>query len=81
VVRSFPLSDTHVVDGLAALGRERGWIGPLLRVGDHGGRMTWYERDGTEIIIALEGLQQARKHPERLRIDPWRRAKRLLDER
>lgn len=81
VVRSFPLSDTHVVDGLVALGRERGWIGPLLRVGDHEGRMLWYERDGTEIIVLLEGLQQAQKHPERLVIDPWRRAKRLLEER
>lgn len=81
VVRSFPLSDTHVVDRLAALGRERGWIGPLLRVGDRGGRMTWYERDGTEIIVVLEGLQQARNHPERLVIDPWKRAMRLLDER
>jgi hypothetical protein len=40
--------------------------------------MLWYEPDGRRVIVGLKGLQQARAHPERLEIDPWKSARRAL---
>jgi hypothetical protein len=83
VLERLPLGEaaTRPVDRMLALARRRGWIGPLLRVGDAEGRLAWLDpADGSTATLRLGGLAQARTRPERLLIEPSPRARRLLGE-
>jgi hypothetical protein len=75
---TLPSGRTAPVDGLLALGRQGGLIGPLVRVGDHEGRVAWLEPDGRVLAVLLSGLRQALRAPARLRIEPSARAREAL---
>jgi hypothetical protein len=81
VVGRLPLGKgrTSAVDRLIAIGRQRGWIGPLVRVGDEEGRIGWLDPRGRAVSLRLSGLRQALRDPSRLAIDPSRRAQQVLE--
>jgi hypothetical protein len=70
---------TSSVDRLIAIGRRRGWIGPLVRVGDEEGRIAWFDPQGRAVSLRLSGLRQALRNPSRLAIEPSARARQLLE--
>jgi len=70
---------TSAVDRLIAIGRRRGWIGPLVRVGDEEGRIAWLDPQGRSIRLHLSGLRQALRDPARLEIEPSVRARQVLE--
>lgn len=72
---------TGPVDRMLVLGRERGLVGPLVRVGDEEGRVAWVDPStGRVARFLLRGLEQALKDPARLEIEPSLRARALLGE-
>ena len=81
VLGRLPLAKQHAsaVDRLIAIGRRRGLIGPLLRVGDEEGRIAWLDPQGRAVSLRLSGLRQALRNPSRLAIEPSVRAKQLLE--
>jgi len=81
VVARLPLAKQHAsaVDRLIAIGRRRGLIGPLLRVGDEVGRIGWLDPQGRAVSLRLSGLRQALRDPSRLAIEPSVRARELLE--
>jgi hypothetical protein len=81
VVGRLPLARQHTsaVDRLIAIGRRRGWIGPLVRVGDEEGRIGWLDPQGRAVSLRLSGLRQALRDPSRLAIEPSPRTRQLLE--
>jgi hypothetical protein len=81
VVGRLPLArrQTSPVDRLIAIGGRRGWIGPLVRVGDEVGRIGWLDPQGRGVSLRLSGLRQALRDPARLAIEPSPRARELLE--
>jgi hypothetical protein len=81
VVGRLPLAKHHTspVDRLIAIGRRRGLIGPLVRVGDEEGRIAWLDPQGRAVSLRLSGLRQALRDPARLAIEPSARARALLE--
>jgi hypothetical protein len=81
VLARLPLAkqQTSPVDRLLAIAGRRGWIGPLVRVGDEVGRIGWLDPQGRGAGLRLSGLRQALRDPSRLAIEPSPRAKELLE--
>jgi hypothetical protein len=77
---SLPPGRTEGIDRLLRLAASKGWIGPLVRVGDHEGLVSWYEGPGRSVSVEIRNLNQALRDPGRLTLSPSTRARRLLGE-
>ena len=76
---SLPPGRSAPVDALLELGRRGDLIGPLVRVGDHEGRVAWLDPNGRALAVRLGGLRQALRDPARLQVEPSSRARKALD--
>jgi hypothetical protein len=64
---ALPPGRSQPVDDLFTRASARGWLGPLLRVGDREGRIAWLDpATGETTSLRIGGLEQARSDPARL---------------
>jgi len=65
-----PAGRTDAIDRLDALARERGYLGPFVRVGDRSAWVDWRDPQGRLVGVWLPELARARSDPAKLQIEP-----------
>lgn len=56
---------TAELDRFGALALEKGWTGPLLRVGDRNARIFWLDEAGLDVGFVLVNLAETLRQPDR----------------
>lgn len=67
---ALPEGRTAAIDRLAELAAEKGYSGPLVRVGDTAARIAWLGGQGSTVEMYLPDVRAALAAPARLRIQP-----------
>jgi hypothetical protein len=82
VVRRISLTpaQTRPVDRLFEIAERRGFVGPLLRVGDRDARIAWFAARGPPIALMVFDVDRALRNPATLAVVPTGPARRLLEE-
>ena len=80
VVGRTPLPEgrTRAVDRLLAIAAARGFRGPVVRVGDRGARISWWDEDARRLSIHVPDLMEVLRDPASLRLQPGPHAVRAL---
>jgi hypothetical protein len=67
---ALPQGYTAAIDRLSELAAEKGYRGPLVRVGDTAARIAWLDERGRMVEMYLPEIRAALEVPARLRIQP-----------
>jgi hypothetical protein len=70
IVARIPVASaqTRPADRIQALALERRLAGPFARMGDRSGLLWWAEPSGRRLALRIEGVVEARRRPDRLRL-------------
>jgi hypothetical protein len=78
--RRVPPHQTARVDRLGAIARERGFTGPLARVGDQNGQISWLGLSGERFALRVFGVRGVLTGEKMLYVETTRASLELLDE-
>jgi len=68
--RQLPAGRTAAVDALSRLAPDKGYLGPVVEVGDRGARIAWWNAEGRSVGVFVPGVREALRDPGRLSLVP-----------